>query len=381
MTATTDPYLRAVEILEHRKLCLHEAGHCAAGMLTGLDVHQAQAAYHTLDEFENGDPESAAGAVLFRGGGDARAIAIMTIAGPLNEDRPNWPPRWPLTAAPTTPDEKQLAELVKRLDLDRAGYDALVSDALDLACSREFNRLAAVIADQLEQHHALDAQALNRLKAITEGATVEHMTLEVKVTETAIDRGEFEAVISTGTVDRDKDIVEPQAMVNALAKWATIGKLVPLAWAHTEDVVGHIDPASARVEHDEVIAKGWVDQSTPRGEEAWRLVKSGTLSFSFGYLVPQGGATKRPGGRLHIRQLDVFEISLVPVGPANNDTRVLGWKSLDTDLEFERFKRKTYDDMRAYLGASAVSESERLRAKAAEVAREFAPIQVARFEA
>jgi hypothetical protein len=51
--------------------------------------------------------------------------------------------------------------------------------------------------------------------------------------------------------------------------------------------------------------------------------------------VPDGGATKRRGkkSRHHITELDLFEISVVPIAPANNDTRVLSFKSLDTAAE------------------------------------------------
>lgn len=156
---------------------------------------------------------------------------------------------------------------------------------------------------------------------------MQHLLLKAAITA-ATDQGTFEAVISTATVDREKDIVEPTAMLNALTKWAELGKLVPLAWAHGEEVVGHVDPATARIDNKEVIAAGFVDQGTPRGAETWRLVKSGTLSFSFGYLIPEGGATQREGGGLQIKELDVFEISVVPMGPANNDTRVLSFKSV-----------------------------------------------------
>lgn len=157
---------------------------------------------------------------------------------------------------------------------------------------------------------------------------MEHLLF--KAATTATDEGTFTAVISTATVDRDKDIIEPAAMVASLAKWAALGKLVPLAWDHTNEVVGHIDPASASVKNGEVIAAGSVDQSTERGGEAWRLVKSGTLSFSFGFLFdPKLGASKLKNGRYRVKELDVFEISVIPVGPANNDTRVLGWKAAE----------------------------------------------------
>lgn len=160
---------------------------------------------------------------------------------------------------------------------------------------------------------------------------MEHLLL--KAATTATDQGTFEAVISTATPDREGDIVEPSAIADALAKWAALDKLVPLAWFHTDQVIGHIDAKSVRVEGDEVLANGWIDQNTTRGGEAWRLVKSGTLSFSYGYLLPQGGATKRADGQRgrHIKTLDIFEISVVPVLPANNDTRVLSFKALAQD--------------------------------------------------
>jgi HK97 family phage prohead protease len=156
---------------------------------------------------------------------------------------------------------------------------------------------------------------------------MEHLLL--KAATTATDEGTFTAVISTATVDRDKDIIEPSGMVASLAKWVGVGKHVPLAYNHTDEVVGHIDPSTARIKGHEVVADGWVDQNAPRGAEVWRLVKSGTLSFSFGFLFDPKTTSKLQGGGYHIKDLDVFEISVIPVGPANNDTRVLGWKSAE----------------------------------------------------
>jgi HK97 family phage prohead protease len=184
---------------------------------------------------------------------------------------------------------------------------------------------------------------------------MEHLLLKAAVTA-ATDQGTFTAVISTASVDRDGDIVEPKAIVAALEKWAAIGKLVPLAYSHRDPktgqavVVGHIDPATVRLEGKEVVSDGFVDQSTERGQETWRLVKSGTLSFSYGYLIPDGGATKRSGTKngLHITKLDLYEISVVPVAPANNDTRVLSWKAKtetqDAALEALNFVRESLAD-------------------------------------
>ena len=153
-----------------------------------------------------------------------------------------------------------------------------------------------------------------------------------KATTTTTDAGVFSAVISTASVDREGDIVDPAAMVDALKAWAAAGKMVPLVWQHDahdpEETIGTVDPTTARAVGEEVHVDGHVDQSTPRGEQAWRLVKSGALGFSFGYLIPKGGATKNAHGGLNITALDVFEITAT-LTPMNQDTRVTGWKSVD----------------------------------------------------
>jgi HK97 family phage prohead protease len=226
----------------------------------------------------------------------------------------------------------------------------------------------------LEQHGTLDTQTLQRLKAIAEGATVEHLTLKA-LTTVSTDEGTFEAVISTESVDREKDIVDAGAMVKALRAWIGVGKLIPLAWEHStaaEDIIGHIKPDTVKAVNGEVIASGWIDQSTERGKQAWRLVKSGTLGFSFGYLTL--AATKRSGGGLHITELDVFEVSGTMV-PMNSGTRVLGWKSHNSDLE--RFRLEVRDQM---LTAMSATDGDTLRAKSQRVEREFGPVQVAELD-
>jgi HK97 family phage prohead protease len=158
--------------------------------------------------------------------------------------------------------------------------------------------------------------------------TVERGHFTMKAVATVTDQGVFEAVISTATIDREKDIVEPSAMVEALQKW---NRPIPLAWNHStaaEDIIGHIDPQSAHEADSEVVADGRVDLESKRGAEAWRSFKSGTIGFSYGYLVPEGGFTERKGGGKHITELDVFEVTATPT-PMNNDTRVLAVKAME----------------------------------------------------
>jgi hypothetical protein len=76
---------------------------------------------------------------------------------------------------------------------------------------------------------------------------MEHLTRKAVATTTT-DLGEFEAVISTSAIDREKDMVEPDAMVSALQAWILTGKMLPLHWNHgsdPEDIVGHVGTSSA----------------------------------------------------------------------------------------------------------------------------------------
>jgi hypothetical protein len=164
-------------------------------------------------------------------------------------------------------------------------------------------------------------------------AETERGLFTLKATTTVgVERGTFTAVISTGNVDRQKDIVDPDAMVKALQKWVQVGKKIPLDWNHGEgatDQIGHVDPASVKNVDGEVVVVGWIDQSTENGEHAWRLVKSGTLGFSFYGLIPRDSMVKRKGGGLHIRgDFDVAAVTATPT-PVNNETRVLAWKALE----------------------------------------------------
>lgn len=152
----------------------------------------------------------------------------------------------------------------------------------------------------------------------------------LKATTTATDQGKFSAVISAVSVDREGDRVDPDGMVRALKRWASVGKDVPLVWNHSdkaEMVVGGIYPDSAKAVDGEVHVDGWVDLEAKVGAEVWRLVKSGVLGFSFGYLIPDGGASPNQFGGKDINELDVFEATATPT-PMNNDTRVTGWKGL-----------------------------------------------------
>jgi phage head maturation protease len=74
-----------------------------------------------------------------------------------------------------------------------------------------------------------------------------------------------------------------------------------------------------------LIVGGKVDLETDRGRQVWKLLKSGSLGFSFGYLITD--SVDRPGGGREITGLDLFEISATSV-PMNSGTRVISTKSV-----------------------------------------------------
>ena len=52
-------YAHALNVVMHRRLCEHEAGHCAAALIGGLNVTRARADFHDLT-VEPADPDAAA---------------------------------------------------------------------------------------------------------------------------------------------------------------------------------------------------------------------------------------------------------------------------------------------------------------------------------
>jgi hypothetical protein len=98
------------------------------------------------------------------------------------------------------------------------------------------------------------AVGMARLDAVLNAApkrrapTEHHLLLKARTLVDA-DKGDFEAIISSEAVDREKDVVLAPAMVTALKAWTEVGKLIPLLWSHSaaaEDVVAISAPRAPR---------------------------------------------------------------------------------------------------------------------------------------
>jgi uncharacterized protein len=165
---------------------------------------------------------------------------------------------------------------------------------------------------------------------------MERMTKAATVTATT-ELGEFTAIAAAYSVDRVGDQIVKGAFEGTIGRWQQSGKRVPLHWDHKGDahnIIGWIDPATMQEVDTGLQVSGKVDiDQSETAKEAWRSMKNGSMSLSFGYLVSK--SQKRKDGITELREIDLFEISIVPV-PANPDTRILSMKSADADrLETE----------------------------------------------
>jgi HK97 family phage prohead protease len=160
---------------------------------------------------------------------------------------------------------------------------------------------------------------------------MQHLTLNIKAS-TITDLGQFTALVSTADIDREGDVVLPSAFRHTVERWQQSEKMIPLHWDHgtqPEDIVGSVDPAQMAVQSNGLVVGGRVDLDTDRGQQVWKLLKSNTLGFSFGFVMNESHV--RSDGVREISSVDLYEITAT-FRPTNDRTRVLSTKSTEPDL-------------------------------------------------
>jgi HK97 family phage prohead protease len=179
---------------------------------------------------------------------------------------------------------------------------------------------------------------------------MEHLLLKAATTATT-DKGEFTAIAAAYSVDRVKDRIIPGAFKSTIERWQQSGKLIPLHWNHEGDpksIIGSVNPHSMRETDQGLYVEGRVHLDSDTGREAWRSMKAGTMSLSFGYLVDK--SRKASEGVTELLSIDLFEVSIVPV-PANADTKILETKSADELREMAaQVEREEQDRIVASVG-------------------------------
>ena len=176
--------------------------------------------------------------------------------------------------------------------------------------------------------YADDAEQINT-------STIDHKEFKAAATETNEQTGSFVALVSTFTVDRQNERVMPGAFRKSLERWRRSGQMIPVMADHEDEihaVVGAIDPRLTAETAQGLEATGTIDTSTELGARVHALLKKSVMSWSIGFIVPEGGRRKR-GKITEIIEVDLAEVSVVSV-PANAGVRTLSIKSMPPlDLE------------------------------------------------
>jgi HK97 family phage prohead protease len=159
--------------------------------------------------------------------------------------------------------------------------------------------------------------------------------LRVKVLDTDAedgDIGEFTALVSVfGNVDSYGDVVMPGAFDRTLKEWSASGYPIPVYWGHNlSDPDYNIGQVLEAVETDRGLqVRARLDMDSPKSAQVYRLLKGGRVKeFSFGYSVKDAGWGEKADREVYeLRDLDLYEVSVVPVG-ANPETELQTVKTL-----------------------------------------------------
>lgn len=161
-----------------------------------------------------------------------------------------------------------------------------------------------------------------------------HIQIKSAGPDGGLEEGQFIGYASVfDNVDLYGDVVRKGAFTRTLEEWKAKAEtaLIPLLFGHdTTDPnnnIGHV--ISAEEDDHGLLVKCQIDLEGGNGPQVYRLVKGRRLSeMSFAYDVQDGGFEKSGADEFYeIRDADLFEVSLVPIG-ANRETELLEVKSL-----------------------------------------------------
>ena len=135
-----------------------------------------------------------------------------------------------------------------------------------------------------------------------------------------------------GNIDLGGDMVVKGAFAESLkSRYADNGQGIPVYWNHDLDnPFANIGLTSKAVEDDHgLLVTVPVDESTDYGKQVARLLKEGRVTqMSFSFDVKEGAFVETDKDYYYeLRALDLFEVSVVPVG-MNQATEIVSVKAL-----------------------------------------------------
>jgi hypothetical protein len=142
----------------------HEAGHACACVLLGVpvrlvdvvgDARSLVVVRHGLEQMYNRD--------------DARKRMVIILCGQI-EGADHWAevPSWPLNPNAST-DEHNLDALAEYLELDRAGYNEIAAEALNLTLDPFYQSLHVAVTGMLGYFPNIGPKMLGRLVGLARG--------------------------------------------------------------------------------------------------------------------------------------------------------------------------------------------------------------------
>lgn len=166
----------------------------------------------------------------------------------------------------------------------------------------------------------------------TKGIKTVGLAVKAAGPDDSLEDGQFVGYASVfGNVDSYGDIVEPGAFTKSLSKWTEGADTLSCLWAHDmTDPFSNIGEVLEAKEDDHgLLVKVQLDLDNPKALQIYRLAKGRRLSqMSFAYDVVEG---EKGADGYHLKELDLFEVSIVPIG-ANSLTDVVAIKSLTDGL-------------------------------------------------
>ena len=142
------------------------------------------------------------------------------------------------------------------------------------------------------------------------------------------EEGSFVALCATWDIDRQNERLAQGAFAASIESWRAGEKSLPILWNHkgdAADVVGDADPDAIEETAEGLVVEAQLDiEESEAAREAWRSVKAGRLSLSFGYLIR--AEQEAEDGVRELLEVDLVEVSLT-ASPVNGETRIISAKA------------------------------------------------------